>query len=74
MRRDQWDQTPPGRRALLRLAAGLGAVATVHLIAADPAATPAPAPGPGRAAPVPAAAAGPRPDGPTGPPPTGWSR
>ncbi|MFH8514379.1 polysaccharide deacetylase family protein [Streptomyces gelaticus] len=31
------DQRLPGRRALLRLAAGLGAAAVVHVIAADPA-------------------------------------
>ncbi|MEV8106320.1 PQQ-binding-like beta-propeller repeat protein [Streptomyces sp. NPDC088135] len=31
------DQRPPGRRTLLRLAAGLGAAAAVRMIAADPA-------------------------------------
>ncbi|MGW8889307.1 polysaccharide deacetylase family protein [Streptomyces sp. NPDC055749] len=34
------DQQPPERRTLLRLALGLGAATAVHLIAADPAATP----------------------------------
>ncbi|MEU8675351.1 polysaccharide deacetylase family protein [Streptomyces sp. NPDC048560] len=40
MKSDQQPIQRPGRRTLLRLALGLGAAATVHLIAADPAATP----------------------------------
>ncbi|MFI8816012.1 MULTISPECIES: polysaccharide deacetylase family protein [unclassified Streptomyces] len=35
------DQTSPGRRTALRLALGLGAATAAHMIAADPAATPA---------------------------------
>ncbi|MEV7715602.1 polysaccharide deacetylase family protein [Streptomyces sp. NPDC088270] len=48
------DQRPPGRRTLLRLAAGLGAAAAVRMIAADPAGEavraddPPPAGAPGR--------------------------
>lgn len=49
------EKTPPGRRALLRLAVGIGTAATAHLIAADPAATPT-MPGGGARTPV---AAGP---------------
>lgn len=45
----QYDQRLPGRRALLRLAAGLGATAAVHMIVADPARTPARTPAPSAA-------------------------
>ncbi|MEU9762268.1 polysaccharide deacetylase family protein [Streptomyces sp. NPDC047985] len=43
------DQRLPGRRALLRLAAGLGTAGAVRLIAADPAGTPVRPPAPDRA-------------------------
>lgn len=57
---EQWimknDQRLPGRRALLRLAAGLGAAGAVRVIAADPAGSPARAPMPVRAAAGPSSA------------------
>ncbi|MFF9568738.1 polysaccharide deacetylase family protein [Streptomyces sp. NPDC014685] len=43
------DQSFPGRRALLRLAAGLGTAAAVRMIAADPAGAPLRDPAPARA-------------------------
>ncbi|MGW0858944.1 polysaccharide deacetylase family protein [Streptomyces sp. NPDC002690] len=43
----KYEKKPPGRRMLLKCAAGLGAAAAAHLIAAEPAAAPAgPAAGP----------------------------
>ncbi|MFF4666053.1 polysaccharide deacetylase family protein [Streptomyces sp. NPDC001282] len=43
------DQRMPGRRALLRLAAGLGTAGALRVIAADPAGTPVRSPAPERA-------------------------
>ncbi|MFE7617605.1 polysaccharide deacetylase family protein [Streptomyces sp. NPDC057496] len=58
------DQRLPGRRALLRLAAGLGTAAAVRMIAADPAGSPLRDPAPARAG-----AAGPPPAARTRPAP-----
>ncbi|WEH38381.1 polysaccharide deacetylase family protein [Streptomyces sp. NBC_01218] len=53
----KYEKKQPGRRALLRITAGIGAAATAHLIAAEPAAAPtAPPAGPVGAAGPPAAA------------------
>ncbi len=60
------DHLRPDRRTLLKVALGLGAAATVHLIAADPASTPS---RPARAAGTPPAAAAGPPAGLPGRPP-----